>query len=65
MKVKLETSPKNEYRFEKKMKVSKILKELQLNPESVMVIRGNELLSTEDMVDRDDEISIRSVISGG
>jgi len=65
LKVKLETSPKNEYRFEKKMKVSKILKELQLNPESVMVIRGNELLSTEDMVDRDDEISIRSVISGG
>ena len=65
MKVKLETPPKKEYQFDHGMKVSKILKDLQLNPESVIVIRNKELLSTEDWVNQGEEISIRSVISGG
>ena len=65
MKVIIETPPKNEYHFPKGMKVSKILKQLQLNPESVIVIRQSELLSVEDWVNEDEEISIRSVISGG
>jgi len=63
--VKMETPPRKEYQFSKGMKVSKLLKELQLNPESVIVICKNELLSSEDWINQDDEVSIRSVVSGG
>ncbi len=65
MLVKVEIPPYKEHQFERGMKVNKILKELQLNPESVIVIKNSELLSPDDWVEKDDEISIRSVISGG
>ncbi len=65
MKVKIETSPRQEYHFERGMKAEQLLKKLQLNPESVIVIRNQELLSPEDWIDQEDKVSIRSVISGG
>ncbi len=65
IKVKVEISPYQEHHFEKGMKVDKLLKELQLNPENVIVIKGKQLLAPDDWVEAGEEVSIRSVISGG
>jgi sulfur carrier protein ThiS len=47
------------------MRVSALLSKLDLVPGTVMVIRGAALLIDEDLIQEDDEIEIRSVISGG
>lgn len=65
VKVILELAPGREHHFDKRMKVGDILKELQLNSESVIVIRNNQLLTKDEWVGKDDEIRIRGVISGG
>lgn len=65
MKVIVQISDEKEYQFDKRMKVGNIIQELQLNPESVLVIKGNELLTSEDWIEKDEEIKIRGVISGG
>lgn len=51
--------------FPKRMRVSTLLSKLDLVPGTVMVIRGAALLIDEDLIQEDDEIEIRSVISGG
>ena len=51
--------------FPKSMVVRVLLKKLDLMPESVMVIRGGILMTEEERIFKDDEIEIRSVISGG
>lgn len=45
--------------------VSWVLKQLEINPETVLVIRGNDLLTSDALVRDEDEIEIRSAISGG
>ena len=42
-----------------------LLRELNLLPGTVMVIRGDELVPEHDMLEANDVIEIRSVISGG
>ena len=51
--------------FSGSMVVQVLLRKLELLPESVMVIRGTELLTEDERVHADDAIEIRSVISGG
>lgn len=51
--------------FSDSMRVTVLLRRLALQPETVMVIRGNRLLTEEDVVQAEDDIEIRSVISGG
>lgn len=46
-------------------RVGDVLRQLQLLPGTVLVIRNDEMLTTEDVVEADDTIEIRSVISGG
>lgn len=46
-------------------KVRDLLVHLQLNPETVLVIRDSDLLTREERVEDSDEIEIRPVISGG
>ncbi len=46
-------------------RVREILLELKVIPETVLVIRGNELLTSDQMVFEDDVIEVRPVISGG
>jgi len=48
-----------------KKQVGAVLQELNLLPETVLVIRGNTLLMTNDVIDEKDEVEIRPVISGG
>lgn len=42
-----------------------MLDRLQLLPGTVLVIRGDQLLTEDACLDVDDEIEIRSVVSGG
>ena len=46
-------------------RVGEILRQLDLLPGTVMVIRGDELVTDEDFVEADESIEIRNVISGG
>lgn len=48
-----------------RLRVAEILRHLGLLPGTVMVIRGDELLPEHAVVEADDAIEIRSVISGG
>jgi sulfur carrier protein len=45
--------------------VRELLQRLDLNPETVIVIRQGELLTGDASLDPDDEIEIRPVVSGG
>ena len=45
--------------------VADLLKELNLNPVTVIVSRNNELVLEEEKLNNNDEIRILSVISGG
>ena len=51
--------------FSEDLRVTVLLRKLSLLPQTVMVIRGNRLLTEEDLVRKEDDIEIRSVISGG
>ncbi len=42
-----------------------LLKELKINPDSVLIVRNNEVILAEEPVSKDDEITLLSVVSGG
>lgn len=46
-------------------RVKELLAELGMLPETVLVIRGRELLTIDEVVREDDVIELRPVISGG
>ena len=46
-------------------RVREVLKELNLLPESVLVVRGDDLVTEDELLRDDDRIEIRPVISGG
>jgi sulfur carrier protein len=46
-------------------RVAEVLQHLNLLPGTVMVIRGDTLVTEQDMLEADDRVEIRSVISGG
>lgn len=58
-------NPKREMVVEGPTSVRELLEHLRIVPESVLVIRGNELLTRSERVDADDTIELRPVISGG
>ncbi|HYN36359.1 MAG TPA: MoaD/ThiS family protein [Actinomycetota bacterium] len=45
--------------------VSALLKELDIVPEAVLVIRDATLLTRDESLDQGDELEIRPVLSGG
>ena len=47
------------------MQVSTLLGRLDLNRESVLVIRGDTIVPGDAWLDDDDDVEIRPVISGG
>lgn len=47
------------------MSVAALLNRLELNREAVLVIRGDELVPGDAMLDDGDAVEIRNVISGG
>lgn len=57
--------PKREVEVAGRRRVKDLLKELDILPGTVLVIRGSELLTTDQVVGEDDVIEVRPVISGG
>ena len=65
MKVIIRNPRRRELELRGKRRVGDILVELSLNPEVYIVIRGQELLTRDRVVDEDDTIEIVSAVSGG
>ena len=56
---------RREVELQGRRRVRELLRDLDLLPGTVMVIRNDELITDEDVVGAEDAIEIRSVISGG
>lgn len=64
MKVKLR-NPDREVEVTGGRVIREVLDELGVNPDTVLIIRGGELVTRHDRVADDDELELRPVISGG
>ena len=58
-------NPRREVEIEGPKKVNALLAELGVNRESVLVIRGDTLVTGDVLLDDRDEVEVRPVISGG
>lgn len=58
-------NPRRELEIRGPMSVIKLLNKLELNRESVLVIRSSTLVPGDEMLADEDTIEIRPVISGG
>ncbi len=58
-------NPRRELDVPGPLKVQALLRRLELNPESVLVIRGDTLATHDEVLDDVDTVEIRPVISGG
>ena len=58
-------NPSREVEFTGKRRVRDLLKQLGINPETVLVIRGGVLLTGDELLQEADEVEVRPVISGG
>lgn len=56
---------KRELEVRGRHRVRDLLAELGINPESVLVIRGAQLLTHDTQVGDEDTIELRAVVSGG
>ena len=54
-----------EIEVEGRRRVRELLAELSVLPETVLVIRGRDLLTIDEVVGGDDVVELRPVISGG
>lgn len=57
--------PKRETEIKGPRTVGQLLKRLNLLPEAVLVLRGDELVTEDEALKEEDMIEIRPVISGG
>ena len=58
-------NPRRELDIDGPLSVTKLLRRLDLNRESVLVVRGDTLVPGDAVLADDDVIEIRPVISGG
>jgi sulfur carrier protein len=58
-------NPRREVNVAGNRRVKDLLRELQIIPETVLVIRGDDLITTDQMVRDGDVIELRPVMSGG
>ena len=58
-------NPKREVDVPGPMRVHALLTRLDINRESVLVIRGDTLVTGDALLDDDDRVEVRPVISGG
>jgi sulfur carrier protein len=58
-------NPRRELELSGPMRVHVLLDRLELNRESVLVIRGDTLVTGDALLDDGDEVEVRPVISGG
>jgi sulfur carrier protein len=58
-------NPRKEVEISGKRRVKDLLADLDILPGTVLVIRGNELLTGDAVVGGDDVVEVRPVMSGG
>jgi len=58
-------NPRKEIEVDGRRRVKELLLELDILPSTVLVIRGNELLTGDTVVGGDDVVEVRPVMSGG
>lgn len=58
-------NPRREVEVRGGRRVRDVLRELQIVPETVLVIRGDTLVTVDQVVDDDDVLELRPVMSGG
>jgi sulfur carrier protein len=58
-------NPRREIQVAGNRRVKDVLRELDIVPESVLVIRGNELVTADHVIKDDETIELRPVMSGG
>jgi sulfur carrier protein len=58
-------NPRRELEVDAPKRVKALLRDLGIDPETVLVIRGADLLTREDLIEAEDQIEVRPVISGG
>ena len=58
-------NPRKEIEVDGKRRVKELLVELDILPSTVLVIRGNELLTGDTVVGGNDVLEVRPVMSGG
>ncbi|HEX9409783.1 MAG TPA: MoaD/ThiS family protein, partial [Methylomirabilota bacterium] len=64
VKIKLR-NPSREVELPGRKRVKEVLKELDILPGTVLVIRGSDLLTADEVVGEGDELEVRPVMSGG
>lgn len=65
MKVIIRNPQRKELQVEGRRRAGQLLRELGLNPEYHIVMRGGELLTRDDLIEGNDTVEILSAISGG
>lgn len=58
-------NPRREVTVTGNRRVKEILRELDILPETVLVIRGDDLVTADQVVRDDEVIELRPVMSGG
>jgi len=57
--------PRREVEMPGSRRVRDLLQELKINPESVLVVRGQELLTPDELVRDEETVEVVPAISGG
>lgn len=65
MKVIIRNPRRRELELEGSRRVDALIRELDLNPEQVLVIRDDDLLTRDVMIQNGDTVEIVSAVSGG
>jgi len=52
-------------KLENPIQLNKLLKELKISIESVILIKNNEITLEDELINNEDKIKILSVVSGG
>jgi sulfur carrier protein len=58
-------NPRREVEVAGNRRVKDILRELDVVPETVLIIRGDDLITGDQVVGEEDTIELRPVMSGG
>jgi sulfur carrier protein len=58
-------NPRRELDLRGPIRVHALLAQLEVNPESVLVLRGDTLATGDELLDDADVVELRPVISGG
>ena len=58
-------NPRREVDVAGRRRVKDVLRELDILPETVLVIRGDTMMTPDEVVGADDVIELRPVMSGG